>query len=164
MDEAIGELRAMLARGRPTAGTFEERRERWTKTFLDYCPVPTGTSVEPWRDGAVGGEWVGAPGVGVGRDHVVLHLHGGGYTAGSAAAYRGLAARLSAACARPVLAVDYRLAPEHPFPAALDDCVAAYRWLVRSVGVAPAKIVLAGDSAGGNFMVAAMPRLRSAET
>ncbi|HXP77935.1 MAG TPA: alpha/beta hydrolase [Stellaceae bacterium] len=162
MDEAIGELRAMLARARPTAGTFEQRRARWTTTFQAYCPVPAGTSVTPWQDADVGGEWVIAHGVGGGRDHVLIHFHGGGYTAGSAPAYRGLAARLSAACARPVLAVDYRLAPEHPFPAALDDCVAAYRWLVRSVGVAPANIVLAGDSAGGNFMVATMLRLRSA--
>jgi acetyl esterase/lipase len=162
MDDGITALRAMLARGRPTAGSFEERRERWTKTFLDYCPVPTETSVEPWRDGTVGGEWVGAPGVGANHDRVVLHLHGGGYTAGSAAAYRGLAARLSAACARPVLAVDYRLAPEHPFPAALEDCLAAYRFLVRGVGVAPAGIVIAGDSAGGNFMVATMLKLRAA--
>jgi monoterpene epsilon-lactone hydrolase len=162
MDEAIGEVRALLARARPTAGTFAERRERWTRTFHDYCPVPAGTSVERWQAGTVGGEWVRAPGVSPGRGHVVLHLHGGGYTAGSAAAYRGLAARLGAACARPVLAVDYRLAPEHPFPAALDDCVAAYRWLVRGAGVAPANIVLAGDSAGGNLMVATMLTLRSA--
>jgi epsilon-lactone hydrolase len=162
MDDSIDEVRAMLARARPTAGSFEDRRKRWTTTFHDYCPVPPGTSVMPWHDGAVGGEWVCALGVNPARDKVLIHLHGGGYTAGSAEAYRGLAARLSAACVRPVLAVDYRLAPEHPFPAALDDCVAAYRWLVRNVGVAPADIVIAGDSAGGNFMVATMLRLRSA--
>jgi epsilon-lactone hydrolase len=162
MDQGIAAVRALLARGRPTAGTFAERRARWTATFRDFCPVPAGTSVTPWQDETVGGEWVCAAGANQARDRVLLHFHGGGYTAGSAEAYRGLAARLSAACARPVLAVDYRLAPEHPFPAALDDCVAAYRWLVRTEGVAPADIVLAGDSAGGNFMIAAMLRLRGA--
>jgi monoterpene epsilon-lactone hydrolase len=162
MDDSIDDVRAMLARARPTAGSFEERRKRWTKTFHEHCPVPSGTAVTPWHDGTVGGEWVCAEGVNPTHDKILLHLHGGGYTAGSAEAYRGLAARLSSACARPVLAVDYRLAPEHPFPAALDDCVAAYRWLVRGVGIAPADIVLAGDSAGGNFMIATMLRLRSA--
>jgi acetyl esterase/lipase len=93
---------------------------------------------------------------------VLIHFHGGGYTAGSAAAYRGLSAHLSAACRRPVLTVEYRLAPEHPFPAALEDCVAAYRWLVREQGVAAGNIALAGDSAGGNFMVAGMVVLRDA--
>jgi acetyl esterase/lipase len=162
MDEGITQVRAILARARPTAGSFAERRARWTATFQDYCPVPAGTSVEPWHSGTVGGEWVTASAATPARDSVVLHFHGGGYTAGSAAAYRGLSARLSAACARPVVTVDYRLAPEHPFPAALEDCVAAYRWLVRDIGVAPHRIVFAGDSAGGNFMIAGMAMLRDA--
>jgi epsilon-lactone hydrolase len=162
MDEGIKEVRAMLARARPTAGSFAERRARWTETFQNYCPVLAGTAVEPWHSGAVGGEWVTASAANPARDRALLHFHGGGYTAGSAAAYRGLSAHLSAACARPVVTVDYRLAPEHPFPAALEDCVAAYRWLVRDVGVAPRRIVLAGDSAGGNFMIAGMVILRDA--
>jgi epsilon-lactone hydrolase len=163
MGQEIENVRALLARARPTAGSFAERRERWTRTFHDYCPVPAGVSVEEWTIGTVGGEWVTAPGVNPVRDSIVLHFHGGGYTAGSAAAYRGLTARLSAACDRPAVSVDYRLAPEHPFPAALDDCVAAYRWLVREVGIAPRRIVLAGDSAGGNFMLAGMLKLRDGD-
>ncbi len=162
MDEGIREVRALLARARPTAGSFAQRRERWTETFHAHCPVPEGTAVEPWHSFTVGGEWVTARGADPARDSVLVHFHGGGYTAGSAAAYRGLSARLSAACARPVVTVDYRLAPEHPFPAALEDCVAAYRWLVRDVAVAPRRIVLAGDSAGGNFMIAGLVMLRDA--
>lgn len=162
MDEGIKAVRAMLAQARPTAGSFAERRERWTRTFQTYCPVPLGTSVEEWRGDGVSGEWVTASRADPARDSVLIHFHGGGYTAGSAAAYRGLSARLSAATARPVVTVDYRLAPEHPFPAALEDCVATYRWLVREAGVAPRRIVLAGDSAGGNFMVACMVTLRDA--
>jgi epsilon-lactone hydrolase len=160
MGREIDDVRAWLLRARPTAGSFADRRARWTRTFHDYCPVPAGTSVEPWTNGAVSGEWVTAAGVNPTRDSVVLHFHGGGYTAGSAEAYRGLTARLSAASNRPAVSVDYRLAPEHPFPAALDDCVGAYRWLVREVGIIPRRIVLAGDSAGGNFMLAGMVKLR----
>lgn len=161
MDDALAEVRALFTRARPTAGTFAERRARWRQTFHEFCPVPAGTMAEPWRDGAVSGEFVCAPGVRPERDRVLVHLHGGGYTAGSAEAYRGLAARLSAASARPVFAVDYRLAPEHPYPAALEDCVAAFRYLVRS-GVAPGSTVMAGDSAGGNLMIATMLVLRGA--
>jgi acetyl esterase/lipase len=162
METEIARLRAMVGGARPTAGSFAERRERWTRVFHEWCPTPPGTAVERWHTGTVGGEWVTAAGATAARDRVLIHFHGGGYTAGSAEAYRGLSAHLSAACRRPVLTVDYRLAPEHPFPAALEDCVAAYRWLVRERGVAPRRIALAGDSAGGNFMVAGMVTLRDA--
>jgi len=162
MSDPVSDIRALLAGARPTAGSFAERRERWTRTFQEFCPTPAGTAVETWHADSVGGEWVCAADADPRRDRVVLHFHGGGYTAGSAAAYRGLSARLSAACRCPVVSVDYRLAPEHPYPAALEDCVAAYRWLVRDIGVAPRRLALAGDSAGGNFMVAGMTLLRDA--
>jgi len=79
MDDSIDDVRAMLARARPTAGSFEERRKRWTKTFHEHCPVPSGTAVTPWHDGTVGGEWVCAEGVNPTHDKILLHLHGGGY-------------------------------------------------------------------------------------
>jgi acetyl esterase/lipase len=87
---------------------------------------------------------------------VVLYIHGGGFTAGSAAAYRGLSSRFSAACGCRVLAIDYRLAPEDPFPAALEDCHAAYRWLARD----SKSIICIGDSAGGNLVAALLLKLR----
>ena len=83
----------------------------------------------------------------------ILYLHGGGYTIGSVRTHRGLVGRLALATGARGLTLDYRLGPEHPFPAAVDDATAAYRWLVRG-GTAPETIVVAGDSAGGGLTVA----------
>ena len=103
------------------------------------------------------GEWVIAPGSDARR--AVLYLHGGGYGMGSIRSHRGLAARLSRAAKARVLLVDYRLAPEHPFPSAVADATAAYAWLVDE-GFPAARIVIAGDSAGGGLAVAALVNLR----
>jgi monoterpene epsilon-lactone hydrolase len=104
-------------------------------------------------------EWVVAPDADA--QCVILYLHGGGYVVGSIATHRGLAGRLSHAAAARVLLIDYRLAPEHPFPAAVEDATAAYRWLLGS-GVNPARMVIAGDSAGGGLTVATLVALRDA--
>lgn len=90
----------------------------------------------------------------------ILFLHGGGYTTGSAFGYRPLVGALAAAADAGVLVPDYRLAPEHPFPAALDDCLAAYQWMLDR-GVSADRIVLAGDSIGGALVVAVMLAVRS---
>ena len=104
-------------------------------------------------------EWFTPPGVSAGP--LVLYLHGGGWTLGlSVAHYRFLAA-LSRRLNWRVLAVDYRLAPEHPFPAGLEDCLAAYRWL-RAQGQPAEQICVAGDSAGGNFTLALLLALKAA--
>jgi acetyl esterase/lipase len=93
------------------------------------------------------------------RDRHILYLHGGGYVLGSPMLYRDLTWRIAKrACAR-ILCIDYRLAPEHPFPAAVDDTVAAYRWLV-ACGADPRRIVIMGDSAGGGLALAALLKLR----
>lgn len=86
-------------------------------------------------------------------DRILLYLHGGGYVTGSPEHYQGLIAEISRVCNMPALAVDYRLAPEHPFPAALEDAWAAYWWLL-SQGVAADRIVVGGDSAGGGLAMA----------
>ncbi len=91
--------------------------------------------------------------------HVILYLHGGGYVVGSLNTHRDLAARLGRAAGARVLTIDYRLAPEHPHPAAVDDAVAAYRWL-RAQGVAPERLAIAGDSAGGGLTIATLVALR----
>jgi monoterpene epsilon-lactone hydrolase len=91
-------------------------------------------------------------------DRCVLYFHGGGYCIGTAALYRDFLWRVAAAARAQVLYFDYRLAPEHPFPAALDDAVAAYRWLAARFE--PRHIAFAGDSAGGGLLLAAMLRLR----
>ena len=87
----------------------------------------------------------------------MLYLHGGGYVIGSPQSHRHLAASIAVAGRASVLLPDYRLAPEHPFPAALEDAVAAYRWLLDR-GTAPRRIVIAGDSAGGGLTVATLAR------
>ncbi len=109
--------------------------------------------------GGAPGEWTTAPGAAA--DRCLLYLHGGGYVMGSIATHRGLVAGLSRAGCTRVLSLDYRLGPEDPFPAAVEDAVAAYRFLLAE-GVAPAKIAIAGDSAGGGLTVATLVALRDA--
>jgi epsilon-lactone hydrolase len=89
----------------------------------------------------------------------VLYLHGGGYVMGSLATHRKLAGDVSRAAGARVLLLDYRLAPEAPYPAAVDDAVAAYRWLLAA-GIEPQAIAVAGDSAGGGLTVATLLALR----
>lgn len=108
--------------------------------------------VSPLREavdaGGVRAEWFVAPGAAA--DRVVMYLHGGGYVFGSAKSHAALAAQLSDSAQARVLFVEYRLAPEHPFPAAVEDSTAAYRWLLAQ-GYAPGRIAIAGDSAGGGL-------------
>jgi acetyl esterase/lipase len=92
---------------------------------------------------------------------VVLYLHGGGYVMGSRRTHRELAARIARDAAARVLVLEYRLAPEHPFPAAVEDATAAYRWL-RKQGIAASSIAIAGDSAGGGLTLATLLALRDA--
>ena len=93
------------------------------------------------------------------HDRHILYLHGGGYVTGWPGLCRDLTWRLATLCRVCVLSIDYRLAPEHPFPAALDDAIAAYRWLLAQ-GADPKRIALMGDSAGGGLVFATMLRLR----
>src|SRR5438093_2815715 len=84
----------------------------------------------------------------------VLYFHGGGWVQVDLETHHGLCARLALGSGALVIALDYRLAPEHPFPAAVDDCVASYRWLLahaRELGIDPGRVAVAGDSAGGNL-------------
>lgn len=136
--------------------TIQDKRAGM-ETMAAGAPLPEGTVVEPVDAGGVPAEWV-SDGSSSG-DGVVLYLHGGGYCIGSMATHRAMAARFAAAGRARVLNVDYRLAPEHPHPAAVDDAVAAYRWLLGT-GVAPEQVVIGGDSAGGGLVVAALVALR----
>jgi len=90
-------------------------------------------------------------------DGVVLHIHGGGFVAMSSASHQAYTRQWARAIQKPILSVDYRLAPEHPYPAALDDCWQAYNWVLdemeNSLGIKPKNIVLVGDSAGGNLVL-----------
>ena len=110
----------------------------------------------PTEAGGIGAEWVVAPGAAL--DRAILYLHGGGYVTGSIVTHRATAARISRASGARVLVIDYRLAPEHPFPAALEDAVAAYRWLAGRFD--PRRIAFMGDSAGGGLALATLYKLR----
>jgi monoterpene epsilon-lactone hydrolase len=120
-------------------------------------PSPSGTRRVRTSLGGVPTERVTVPGA-VGP-HQLLYLHGGGYTMGSARSHRALIAHLGRATGAPVHALEYRLAPEHPHPAAVDDAIAAYRAL-RAAGHDAQRIAVAGDSAGGGLAVSMLLRLR----
>ena len=113
-----------------------------------------------WADlGGVPGEWLVPEQASEGR--TILYLHGGGWVLGYYSPHRLMVGRIARAAQARALVLDYRLAPEHPFPAALEDSLAAYRCLLQQ-GVEPGKLVLAGDSAGGNLVPATLLALRDA--
>lgn len=150
-----------LLRSRPSPAnlTMAERRARYEK-LADWLGGAPDARCEPVDAGGVPAEWVAAPGFDPAR--AVLLLHGGGYAIGSIATHRRLAYDLSAASGARVLVIDYRLAPEHPFPAALDDAVLAWRWLLQA-GFAPNRLAIAGDSAGGGLVLATLVALRDGD-
>jgi monoterpene epsilon-lactone hydrolase len=118
-----------------------------------------GMTYETVSAGGVPAEWFRP--VGCDESRVLLYLHGGGYSIGSIDSHRDPVAGLCAAAGVRALLIDYRLAPEHPFPAQLEDAVAAYRWLLDQ-GVHPARIVVAGESAGGGLTLSTLLALRDA--
>ena len=120
--------------------------------------TPDTVTVIPVDANGVTAEWVTASGVE--QNRVLLYLHGGGYVFGSPLSHRALAWRLTEAARMRVLMVDYRLAPEHPFPAAVEDATAAYRWLLDE-GYDPGQIAVGGDSAGGGLAVALLVNLKN---
>ncbi len=117
--------------------------------------APRGTVVEPGPKG----EWVRARGVAHNEREAILYIHGSGYVVCSPKTHRGLIAKLSRAADLPAYAVRYRLAPEHPFPAAFDDALEAYRYLLDR---GYERIVVAGDSAGGHLAVSLVAALTEA--
>jgi epsilon-lactone hydrolase len=169
VDEAVaavqsigGEIMARIAGlWKPVAdrlgdvGDLQEQRAAY-EALLAHFEVPAGLQVRPVNAGGVQalvvGEDAAAP-------PAVLYLHGGGFVLGSAFGHRPLAGALALAAGRGVLVADYRLAPEHPFPAALDDACAAYRWMLERGGD-PAQLVVGGDGSGGGLAVSLLLRLR----
>jgi len=127
------------------------------ENLVSLAPPPTDVRFTPTAAGGVPAEWVAADGAR--SDRAVLYLHGGGYCIGSIRTHRQLATDLSRAADARVLLIDYRLAPEHPFPAGLEDAVTAYRYMLDS-GVEPARAAIAGDSAGGGLTAATLLALR----
>ena len=129
------------------------------RAIMIETQAPDGVTCTPVEAGGVSAEWSEAAGVDEAK--VVLYVHGGGYVMGSAGSHRDVTGRLSKAAGARVLSLNYRLAPEHPFPAPVDDAVAAYRWLLAQ-GISPGNIAVAGDSAGGGLAIATLLALRDA--
>jgi acetyl esterase/lipase len=147
----------MLRSASPLAGgTLLEKRGRM-ELQATVTPPPADVSYEPVSADGVPAEWTAAPGAR--SDRALVYFHGGGYCLGSIATHRGLVARIARESGVRVLSVGYRLAPEHPYPAAVTDAVSAYRFVLGQ-GLAPAHIAFAGDSAGGGLVVAALVAAR----
>ncbi len=139
--------------------SFQELRAGYEQMGAMF-PVEADIKCEPANAGGVKAEWVAAPNADNSR--AVLYLHGGGYVIGSINTHRALAGRISRAAQAKVLLIDYRLAPEYPFPAAVEDSVAAYRYMLAQ-GLSPARIAVSGDSAGGGLAIAALVAIKDAK-
>jgi len=156
-DPEIAKLRAVIA-ARPRAADVAQMRldaDARGKAF----GLANDVTVQPVSANGVKAEWTSTPGAD--PSSTILYLHGGGYVICSLDSHRHLAAEVGRASGTRTLAIDYRLAPEHPFPAPIEDTVAAYRYLLDS-GLKPNRIALAGDSAGGGLVVGAMLAIREA--
>lgn len=149
-------LKKIRARTRPENPTIEELRAGFAALARQYPPAADAVFERVDASG-VPAEWVSISG---GKQQpVILYFHGGGYCIGTAGTHRDLVSRLCRVAGGRALSVDYRLAPEHPHPAAVQDGVAAYRWL-RKQGVPAKSIAIAGDSAGGGLTLATLLALR----
>jgi monoterpene epsilon-lactone hydrolase len=153
LDSLVTLLRSRPAPENPTVAEVRAGFEKMGE-FLGGAPDGKCEKVDA---GGVPAEWVTAPGCDPMR--AVLYLHGGGYVIGSINTHRRLAYDISAASGARVLVIDYRLAPEHPFPAAVDDAAKAWRWLLQQ-GFATNRLAIAGDSAGGGLTLATLVNLR----
>ena len=122
------------------------------------APLHKDARLENVDAGGVPAAWIITPEVA--KDRAILYLHGGGYIQGSITSHQDLAQRISSVSKTKVLILNYRLAPEHPFPAALEDSINAYEWLINNKGYKPKNVIIAGDSAGGGLTLATLVKLR----
>jgi epsilon-lactone hydrolase len=157
VESEIGAIRALLS-AQPRPVGWAERRQRLDEVGSTW-PVASDIKCEEVDIDGVPGEWSIAPGADASR--VLLYFHGGGYCSGSIVSHRRLVTEAGRAASVRTLAVGYRLAPEHPFPTALHDALAAWRFL-RSQGIAAGRIAVGGDSAGGGLALALIAQLRDA--
>jgi len=149
----LDRAKAMLEHALPAhgGGTLEDRREGY-EAVLAQLPIPEDASITAATYGGIDGYWVHAAGASAGRIGVMLH--GGGYIIGSAKGYRAYAAEVSRATDARVFVAEYRLAPEHPFPAALDDARSVLAAAIDEVG--PQSCFAIGDSAGGGLVISSL--------
>ena len=153
LDTVLDMIRVRSAEVRKTTDDDRLSYER----IMSSLPLDGDIETERVGVNGVPAEWISAP---ESRDNrVILYLHGGGYLFGSVRTHRVMLAHMSRAGKARVLALDYRLAPEIPFPAPVEDSVSAYRWLLGQ-GISADNLVIAGDSAGGGLTIAALVALR----
>jgi len=127
----------------------------------DMAEIPEDVNIEEINVNGIPAVWISTPEVI--KDNVVLYLHGGGYIEGSINTHKDLGARISRASNSRVLLLDYRLAPENSYPAALEDAITAYKWLIDSEGINPKNIIIGGDSAGGGLTATTLLKLRDTD-
>ena len=155
LDQAIAMFRS--GKEETQAFTTVEEFRVWYEQFTGQFDLPEDAVFEQVGAGGVSAEWIFTPGVA--DDRVVMYLHGGGYMIGSMRTHRTPLSYLSRVSNARVLGLNYRLAPEHPFPAAVEDSVAAYSWLLEQ-GISPGSIVIGGDSCGGGLTIATLVALK----
>jgi epsilon-lactone hydrolase len=156
-DREVAVLREMMAQ-RPRPTDIAERRAGFD-AFAKAFPTAADIVAEKVSANGVAAEWTQAPGTD--KNRAVLYVHGGGYVIGSLDSHRHLASEIARDIGGRTLALHYRLAPEHPFPAPIEDTLAGYRYLLAQ-GLKPQNIAIAGDSAGGGLVVAALVAIRDA--
>jgi acetyl esterase/lipase len=155
--------RMMKAIGK-TFQSGEDMVEVWRKglnTITAALVLPEGVKAESFDIKGVPAKWISTPETI--QDRVLYFLHGGGHVSGSIKTHQDFAARLSRVAKARVLLIDYRLAPEHPFPAGLNDAVKAYKWLVDDEKIDSKNIIIGGDSAGGNLALTTLLKLKELE-
>jgi len=131
--------------------------EHLAKQDLENFPISNDIEIKSTMLDNIPAEWVIPPNSM--KDHVILHIHGGGWIHGAPSISRRLTSAIAKATNLKILSIDYRLAPEYPFPTPLDDCVTAYNWLLSN-GFKSENIIIAGASAGGNLTLATLLKLR----
>ena len=149
----------MLRANPPVSGDDVQAMRANMEAATTAMAPPEDVGFEPVDAGGVSAEWTRAPGAS--EERAVVYFHGGGYVMGSIATHRLLVAAISRAAGARVLSVDYRLAPEHPHPAAVEDGTTAIRWALDQ-GIAPEHLAVGGDSAGGGLTAASLLALRDA--
>lgn len=145
-------IRKMVPRLFPSFSLPVAEQRAKAEKMARFMRLPKGVTCQPVEADGIPGEWFIPEWA---EEGVILYLHGGAYALGSVNAHREFLSRLTKACRVRILAIDYRLAPEHPHPAAVEDAVAAYLWLLEQ-GFAPQEIIIAGDSAGGGLTLATL--------
>lgn len=134
-------------------------REQCENSVGKYTKIPKGISIKKQNIEGMNAEWLIPSGADPAK--IILYFHGGGYVAGSCNDHRGFVSKFASLCGITNLVFEYRLAPEHPFPAALDDSVKMVEWLIRS-GFKPGNILFAGESAGGGLCLATLLAIKQA--